>query len=353
MPANMTMDNTVMPKDLYWIKAVIAKNSRAVSETTTILTQAILSIFTNEEANDKLRLAKPLPAGSISKLNIADAAVKTVAQPFESFDGSVPEEEQLFYVRVSETLRHKARAIQAFDYERIALQAFPKLFKVKCINHSFTLNANHYSNDFPYAPGYVTLAVIPDLNKLKAGNSYKPMVPLSMLEEIDIYIRRKTSPFVRFRSVNPRYELINFCVRVKLLKGKDRNYYREQVKQDIRELLAPWAIGKYDKLTFGQCVYKSDVVQLLESSDYVDFITDLRMYRDGTPSDTDHAKVCPVSPRSILIAGDIEVCIEDPDCEQWGLEYRGCADDQTITGCANPAIPVMQYCRKNENIIET
>lgn len=344
LPGNMTKDNTVMPKDLYWIKAAIPKNSGSVSETSGIFTQAVVTTFTNDPANDKLRLATPLAAGSISKLNEADASIKSVTQPYDSFGGTVPEIESQFYVRVSETLRHKGRAIQAFDYERLALQAFPQLFKVKCINHSFALNAHEYSNDFPYAPGYIILAVIPDLRRLKAGNSFEPKVPVSLLEDIDAFIRRRTSPFVRFRSINPRYEKINFCIRVQLLKGKDQNYYREKLKQDIREFLAPWAIGVYDKLTFGQCVFRSDIIRLLETSDYVDFITDFRMGKEGDAPDVQHTKVCPHTPRSILIAGDIEVCIDEASCEHWG-PYQQCEEEGPVAPCAAAPEKIIELCK--------
>jgi len=351
LPANMTKDNTVMPKDLHWIKAAIAKNSKAVSETTGIHPQAIRVTFTDREANDKLRLAKPLPEDCISKLNEADASVKSVLQPYESFGGLIPEMEGQFYVRVSEHLRHKGRAIQAFDYERLVLQAFPQLFKVKCINHSFALDAHKYIYDFPYAPGYVILAVIPDLNKLKAGNSFEPKVPVSIIEDIDAYVRKRTSPFVRFRTMNPRYEKINFCLRVQLVKGKDENYYREQLKQDIREFLAPWAVGDYYKLTFGQCVYRSDIIQLLETKDYVDFITDLRMGKENEVPNAGNVKVCPDTPRSIFIAGDIEACIEKPECESWNKEYKKC-DETLISPCDTKTEPIIKYykCEEKEKM---
>ncbi|MBS1596993.1 MAG: hypothetical protein JST75_02125 [Bacteroidetes bacterium] len=346
LPANMTKDNTVMPKNLHWIKAAIAKNSRAVSETIAIIPQAILSTFTNDDANDKLRLSKPLVAGSISKLNDADASVKSVGQPFDSFNGAVPEIEKQFYVRVSETLRHKGRGIQAFDYERLALQAFPQVYKAKCINHSFALNAHIYSNDFPYAPGYIILAVIPDLNKLKAGNSFEPKVPVSMIEDIQTYIRKRISPFVRFRAMNPRYEKINFCLRVQLIKGKDENYFKEKLKQDIREFLAPWAVGLYDKLTFGQCIYRSDIIRLLETSDYVDFITDFRMAKENQSPSADAVKICPDTPRSILIAGDIEVCIEKPGCETWSTDYKKCGEqDSVVAPCDTKPALITDYCK--------
>lgn len=350
LPANMTSDNTIMTRGLYWIKASIPQNSKAVSETIGIHPQAISVTFDNTPANDQLRLSQSLAAGSISKLAVADANVKSVKQPYGSFDGEVPEIEQQYYVRVSELLRHKGRAIQKFDYERLALHQFPQLFKAKCINHSFALDAHLYKNDFPYAPGYVILAVIPDLNKLKAADSFEPKVPVSILEKIESYIRNRTSPFVRFRAMNPRYEPINFCLRVTLLPGKDENYYKEQLKEDLKELLAPWAVGKYDKLSFGQCVYRSDIIRFLEQTSYVDFITDFRMAKQSQAPDANASKVCPDTPRSILIAGNIEVCINQPECEDWKLCYD---DRQQQTDCCDTQIiPVADYCNdKNIPIV--
>ncbi len=341
VPENISRDNTVMPKGLHWIKASIAKNSRAVSETIGIHTQAVKITFANEEMNDQLRLAKPLPAESLSRFEIADTSVKSISQPYETFGGTVPEIEKQFYVRVSERLRHKGRAIQAFDYERLILESFPQLYKVKCINHSFALNANQYINDFPYAPGYVIASVIPDLNKLSAGNSFEPKVPVSLIEEIDFYVRQRISPFVRFRAMNPRYEKVNFCIRVQLVKGKDENYYSEKLRTDISEFLAPWSVGVYDKLTFGQCIFRSDIVGFLEKTDYVDFITDLRMGKDIPPQEV--PGICPATPRSILIAGDIDVCIEGPGCESW-KPYSPC-EGEVIEQCGIKPEFIMNYCK--------
>lgn len=348
LPENMTSDNTILPKGLHWVKASIPKNSKAVSETIGIYTQAIRAVFTNEATNDKLRLGKPLEAGAISKLNEADTSIKKLVQPFDSFGGRQPEAEGHFYVRVSELLRHKGRAIQKFDYERIALEAFPQLFKVKCINHSFALNAYKYKNDFPIAPGYVLLAVIPDLNQLKAAQSFEPRVPVSMLDDIQEQMRKLTSPFVRFRAMNPRYEKIHFCLKVKLIQGKDENYYKEQLKQDLREFMAPWAVGKYDKLTFGQCVSRSEIVRFLEMLDYVDYIIELVMRHndDAWPNKANEDElakpICPKTPRSILIAGNIDVCIPEKDCEEWA-KCRN-AQGQEEDCCKNPIIPITEYC---------
>jgi hypothetical protein len=344
LPENMTKDNTVMPAGLHWIKATIPKNSRSVSETTGIHAQAIKVIFTNRDANDKLRLDRPIEAGQIAKLNEADASVKKVSQPYESFGGQVPEEQRMFYIGVSELLRHKGRAIQKFDYERLVLDAFPAIFKAKCINHSFGLNAHLYKNDFPYAPGFVIMAVIPDLFKLKAGNTFEPKVPVSLLEKIDDYIRRRTSTFVKFRSMNPRYEKIHLSVKVKLVKGKDENYFKEKLVEDIREFLAPWAVGEYHKIAFGECIRRSDLVHFMESRDYIDFILQMNMRHEMQATyDLDAAgvpiqqtEICPKTPRSILIAGNVEVCIEKQACGNWEMDEK----------CDHQKIKLINYCEQ-------
>lgn len=348
LPQNMTKGNTILPGDLHWIKASIPKNSKTVCETLGIYTQAVKVAFTNEAANDKLRLSAPLPAGSVSKLNEADTNVKKIVQPYDSFGGRRPEEDGGYYVRVSELLRHKGRAVQKFDYERLALEYFPQLFKAKCINHSFGLNAHVYKNDFPVAPGYVLLAVIPDLNQLKAIQSFEPRVPVSMLEAIAEKVRSLTSPFVRFRAMNPRYEKVDFCIKLKLLPGKDENYYKEKLQQDLREFMAPWAVGGYDKLTFGQCISRSEIIGFIESLDYADYIVDLLMRHsnDGWPAADARAEpVCPKTPRSILIAGDIDVCIAGKDCETWQTCHN--TQGQEVDCCNTEKVPVADYCIKD------
>ncbi|HEY4289320.1 MAG TPA: hypothetical protein VGN00_19600 [Puia sp.] len=320
IPGNITTDNTVMPSGHSWIMASIGSNSGIVAETIAVYTQAIRATFTDDPTNDTQRLDVALPASSLTKLETADANVKKVDQPYDSFGGRVPETDGYFYVRVSETLRHKGRAIQSCDYERIALDAFPQLFKAKCINHSIGLNAHLYSNDYPMAPGYVLLAVIPDLNQLKASATFQPRVPLSLLEQLEQKMQTLTSPFVRFRAMNPRYEKVDFCLQVKLLPDKDVNYYQQQLQDDIRGFMAPWSVGEFDKLRFGQVINRSDVIRFLETRDYLDYVIEWRWRHDEDTtvlSPADQPEVFPMTPRSILIAGNIDVKIIENDCPQW------------------------------------
>ena len=332
IPGNITKGNTILSGALHWLRVSVPCNTTSVSELIGIHAQAVKVNFTNEEVNDKLRLDTALPAGSISKLQDADSSVSKVLQPYDSFGGRQPEGEGHFYVRVSELLRHKNRAIQKFDYERLVLEYFPAVYKTKCINHTYGLNAHNYVNDFTIAPGYVLVAVIPDMTKLKAFGSFEPKVPVSMIEEIEETLRKIISPFVRLKVMNPRYEKVNICIRVKLLPDKDEGYYKEKLNLDIRTFLAPWAIGEFEKLSFGQPVYRSDIIKFLETRDYIDYIIELHMAHDElkVPTLSISGKlevVQPITARSVLIAGSVDICIDDPGCESW-CKCRGedCCD---------------------------
>lgn len=335
IPGNISTFNTVMPKGLHWIKVAAPRNVDAVSETIGIHTQAICATFVQNTGNDLLRLSAPLDASKLSKLQEADASVKKVAQPYESFGGREPEASGYYYTRVSEWLRHKGRGIQKFDYERLVLDAFPQLFKVKCINHDFALDARNYRYDVNAAPGYVVVAVIPDLNQMKAGQTIEPKAPVSLLEKITQFLRKCTTPFARIHVVNPRYERIDICLEVQLLKGKDKVYFKHKLEEDLRLFLAPWAIGELEKLRFGQCVNRSDLVRFIEALDYVDYIICLKMklddncVPDGLLQIED--QICPLTPRSILIGGKIDVCIPEMDCERWENEQSTCTNQFEVS----------------------
>ncbi|GAA4272692.1 hypothetical protein U6A24_08055 [Aquimarina gracilis] len=303
--------NTLMPDDLYWIKASAVENAMAVAETIGIHTQAAKASARLSELNDTSRLNTALESGSISKLAEGDFSVKKIEQPYPSFDGRQPEETGHFYTRVSEHLKHKGRGLMLNDYEKIVLEGFPSIYKVKCISHTMGLSALQYRNDLEVAPGYVVITVIPDLTKLMSGNQLEPKVPVSLLEKIGSHLRKKISPFARIKVMNPRYEPVDVTICVRLYPGKSENFYQQKLQEDITNLLAPWFLGDSEKIAFGMPVIFSDIVGFVEQLDYVDFITKLELSRDGGAI---KSEITPRTARSILTAGQICVDIDKEDC---------------------------------------
>ncbi len=309
--------NTVMPDKIYWIKVSAPSNVKAVAETIGIHTQAAQASARFGEVSDKERLASPLPAGSIAKLVNNDFNIKKVEQLYDSFGGRQPEASGHFYVRVSEHLKHKGRGIMIGDYEKIILEQFPEIYKVKCISHTMGLPANNYRRDLEVAPGYLIIAVIPDLTKLKSGNLLTPKAPISLLEKIGDHIRKKTSPFARIKVMNPRYEGIDVIIEVRLYKGKSSSFYAKKLKEEISQFLAPWFLGDSEKLAFGQEVLFSDLVGFVEQLDYIDFIINLEL---KGKCEQHGSSIKPLTARSILTGGDICVKINEEVCTKADIE---------------------------------
>ena len=319
VPGDISEENvTLLPpseEPLFWFKASAKSNTAAICETIAVYTQAVQATASLQENNDTNRLAKPLPKESLDKLAQADSSIKTVLQPDESRGGAPPEEDDFtnFYTRVSERLRHKDRGVNAFDYERIVLEAFPSIQTVKCITHSMSLAGSSYRQDLHLAPGFVSLALIPDINSLKSGNSATPKAPISLLNEIKEYLQERISPFVQLKVVNPRYEQVHIDVDVQFKAGVNAAFYLKELAREIRLYLTPWLQGDQTSLCFAHGASQSDLVGFVESRAYVDFISciSLRHEDDSAAPECESAfiqldgQVSPRTARSILIAGEI------------------------------------------------
>lgn len=333
-PDISNMGNTVMPpvgedkQHLYWISAAAPESVAAVAEVIGIHAQAALSTYQPLSNSDVNRVGKPLEPKKIGKPLNPDFSVKKVEQPYESFGGQVPEVQGHLYTRVSEHLRHKGRSVDIFDFEHLVLEAFPQLFKCKCISHTHGLSANAYRRDLEVAPGYLVVAVIPDLTKLKSGDLLEPKAPLSLLAAVKKFLQQRSSPFARIKVMNPRYEKIKVKVKVRLKPGRDENYYTAQLKADLIHFLAPWYLGDTDKISFGQHLVYSDVVGFIENLEYVDFIAELKLFDAGNTEPK--TEIVPLTARSILTGGKITVKLDRPDCKTLENKPDPCREKEPV-----------------------
>ncbi len=95
---------------------------------------------------------EPLPAHTITSSVQDLAGIAAIDQPMESFGGRPPEDRRSLDIRLGERLRHKDRAILAWDYERLVLERFPEVWKVQALARN-TVHGN--------APGDVLVVVVP------------------------------------------------------------------------------------------------------------------------------------------------------------------------------------------------
>ncbi len=269
IPVEATTDNTILPGDRIWLKAAIAHNVNAVCQLIEVAANAVEVQFRHPDNNPQ-HLLTALPKDRIVKLKNGLPEVKALQQPFASFGGSPEETEAAFYVRQSERLRHKNRCLSAWDYERLILEAFPNVHRVKCIPHA--------REGCWLAPGHVLLVVIPDLRNQNAPDPLQPKVDANTLSRITDYVRQRCGMQVQVKVKNPLYQQINLDFRVSFLPGKEFNYYSSALEQALIQFLSPWAFTPDRAIYFGGKVYKSVLLDFVEDLDYVDYVTDFNMF---------------------------------------------------------------------------
>ena len=301
IPQKAGLVNSILPKGYLWLKAAVTEAPEAVCKMISVDAQAGVATFINED-NASDFLDKALPAGTVTKLKNPDASIKKLNQPYPSFGGRPNENEEHFYIRVSERLRHKSRAITVWDYEHLILEAFPEVYKVKCLNHT-RIEPGKYNE---VKPGNISIITIPLLQNRNDADPLKPFTQQSILSRIEIFLQNKVSCFVQVHAAQPQFEEMRMEFSLCLYdQFKDFNFYANQLKEEITQFLSPWAFGDYHSIDFGGKVYKSVLINFIEDRYYVDFITEVKIYvktDESSKESADQEEITASTARSILVS---------------------------------------------------
>lgn len=268
LPQETDSDNSWMPAGRVWLRARIEKNSAAACQLLNVAANAVEVRFA-DQGNDPAHLSSPLAAGRIAKLKTLRAEVKSVSQPYSSFGGNPQETDGMLTRRAAERLRHRHRCITPWDYERMLLEAFPNVHKVKCIPHA--------SESSWLAPCHVMLVVVPDLRNQNAVDQLQPRVDIDTLVRIQNYAQQHAGKQVRISVKNPCYQSVRIDLKVRFYEGYAFNHYRQELELALIRALTPWAYDKTREIEFGGRIYRSVLLDFVEELPYVDFVTDFKM----------------------------------------------------------------------------
>jgi hypothetical protein len=274
LPADATREHTRMPPRLHWLRASVMSRADGAASVLDIQGQAAratLQIPAGREHALDGHLSAPLPVNAVSALANRVAPVKKVRQPYPSSAGRPSESDTDFHRRVHERLRHRNRAVSGGDYERLVLEAFPGIFKVKCLPHSDADNA--------LAPGDVKLVVVPDWRKRATGNPLTPRANRAFLRSVeDLLAETHTSPFSAVRVSNPVYEALLVDARVRFRPGFDPGFHAALLGEEIQRFLSPWAFEEGVDIVFGGKIHASEILAFVEGRPYVENVTDFELY---------------------------------------------------------------------------
>ena len=272
VPSDFSKSSKILNPEKFYLKACSVDKADQFSLIKSITTNAsvVKEVVSSKPANR----IKKLKAKSVEGFEKKIPGVIAVNQPFDSPTYKIKEEENDFYLRVSQLLRHKNRPVTKWDIEKFILNKFDWLSHVVCMNES--------------GKGEKPILKVLCVKKIESFQNIDE-VKLSMAEmnTITETLKEYVSAFADFELVNPIFEdlLIKCKLRFREVTiGKGI----EQLNQDLLKFICNWRVsseGAYPDLL--QRIKKYDIIKFIKERSYIAFVTGIsivhfKQHEDGT-----------------------------------------------------------------------
>jgi predicted phage baseplate assembly protein len=255
-------------------------------------------------------LIREMSVGGGSKGNVQARAITQLL-------GVVPGIEAVFNPRVAEggadgespaavldrgprTVRHRGRAIEAEDYETLAIEASPAVRMVRAIP------GRHPSGQ--QLPGWVTVLIVPD------SRDRRPYPSFGLREQVRRYIERRApadlAALHRIQVTGPTYLPVGVSATIAPIDRSQAGAVEQRVRETIERFLHPLVGGPggggWD---LGRDVHLSDVAAELERTPGVDYVAELTLTIEGVAQ----GDAVPVADDEVVAAGTILIRLEEAE----------------------------------------
>ncbi|MCB9230942.1 MAG: baseplate J/gp47 family protein [Bacteroidia bacterium] len=269
IPKEASQSNPEMPVGKHWIRVTVPDRTSAIPDTIAVQAQAVLATFQDRE-NSASHFDQPLPPQSITGLVENLPEVEAVSQPWSSDKGKPSEDLSIFYNRISERIRHKNRALNLWDYERMVLDNFPSVYKAKCI-----------PGRLHNTKGLVRMVVIPDIRGKHPFFPVEPKVPAATLAQIQEFLAANTPAWADIQVKNPVFVRVKARFLVRFRAPYNPGYFLKQLNEDLKRYLSPWAYEEGADIVLGGKIYPNAIVNFIENCPYVDYVAQLKLFQSA------------------------------------------------------------------------
>ena len=307
VPQDINRENSVMPGGVYWLRVSVNAHPEALCSVYSIYTQA-LKVSWKYQENSLSNLQKRLPSETITESRISIPGIGRIHQVVASFGGTLPESWDHVKTRISERLRHKGRAMTPWDYERLILERFPDIWKVKC----FANTVMDRDPEKRTRSGHILIVVIPDPKEQQSVH-LKPTVDGLVLAEIQEFVEKRASTFATIDVKNPTYEEIQIRCTVKFREGATEGRHLAALNQAITDYLSPWNMAVGYRAQFGWNIRRYDIESYIRDLGDVEIVTDFSMLHiaedsqgyvhlfDTMQPESEATEITPLYPWSIAV----------------------------------------------------
>jgi len=239
LPEGMTSDcpevRGAAQGPLLWLRVSATGNLDLLAPIQGVWAQAVSARRLHDSGpNASDEALKLLPANSIQSLQPAVVGLAALHQPLPSFALRQSESPAHMRTRAAERLRHRDRAITPWDMERIVLQAFPEVQRVKCMPIG--------------TPGQgrqrLLVVVVPaPAPGMQIDETQAHRLDAATLDAIAAYVRDRGVPNLRLLVRNASYDRVQVRCTLKLQGAVQSGECLRQINQALRDYLSPWRQG--------------------------------------------------------------------------------------------------------------
>jgi hypothetical protein len=155
-----------------------------------------------------------------------------------------------------------------WDYERLVLERFALVHKVKCIPASV----------FDEEPGTVRLVIIPDIRGEAQGDPFAPRAAARLLDEIGAYLAPLAPPTASITVGHARFVQVRVRLGVRFRPGGDEAFDKRRLAEHLNRYLAPWAFDEGSDIAIGQRIDATSIVAFVDQLAFVDFVGTCRLF---------------------------------------------------------------------------
>jgi hypothetical protein len=182
--------------------------------------------------------------------------IALIEQPMVSFGGRGGQSKQTFYLDTGERLRHKDRAVNQWDFERLVLQRFPTIWQARaqCCDH---------------AQNKIIITVVPGANSLECQNPLTPTVSSELLQCIEDFVAQRSNPFLHIEVCNPVYKPVEVKAPVLFSTQLAPHDAKDRPNNALIAYLSPWFYDEARAATGGDYIAGDHVSSFIQTRDYV------------------------------------------------------------------------------------
>jgi hypothetical protein len=275
LPVAGAAPSTIVSTNYRWLRAVTARPD-GFPDAIGIYPHPITATWVNDGTGSGEHLAQPVPPYTIKSSLQPVPGIRIIDQPIETFGGRPAENTQTFRVRLSERLRHKGRVVLPWDYERLVLETFPSIWKVKAIPAA--------SAEGALKPGRVLVTVVAGAGGVQVADPTEPLASADMLEQIRGFLSSMASPFACIQVTNPIYVRIHVTAEVLFQDSPEGGGGIDVLNSELVRYLSPWFYDAERAFLQGQYASEDAITQFIQTRPWVASLVNIGFEYEPSPA---------------------------------------------------------------------